>query len=346
MKTTTTLKQVAERAGCSINAVSTVLNGARGNTVVSDALRQKIQLTADEMGYRPNLMARAMKSQRSQQIGVLVRNNSRIKDEEVNAHPLAYEFLLGISEGLEEAGYMMSLVRLSDVDPEKHTQASAFRGHLLDGLIVVNDVPAASPERLELLVPHCLWLDNNVWHEHNCLRRDEAHAGKIAMQALVDAGHNQVCLLGHPSETNEHYSFAQRTKGATEVAQSSNVRLETLTLAWEEEQIVQAVQMAKSIIRQQMAFLALDIYAAHTLMTQLMREGLCGGVHYSIACCDDGFNGGGLDWGYLSRVTFNRFEMGLESAGMMMKITDKQVKQCPSQLMRGTWEKGNTILPR
>jgi hypothetical protein len=50
-------------------------------------------------------------------VGVLLRNNSRVDEEEILAHPLAYEMVLGINEGLEVAGYMMAMVRLSDVDP-------------------------------------------------------------------------------------------------------------------------------------------------------------------------------------------------------------------------------------
>jgi hypothetical protein len=73
--------------------------------------------------------------------------------------------VLGINEGLDVAGYMMALVRLSDVDPDLHAQNSAFQGHLLDGLIIVSDIAATTPEHLEKLVPHSVWLDSTVWHD-------------------------------------------------------------------------------------------------------------------------------------------------------------------------------------
>ena len=217
MSTKITLKAVAERAGCSINAASTVLNGARGKTGVSDQTRERLVMAAEQMGYRPNLMARAMQSRRSRQIGVLVRNNSRLSREEQLAHPIAYEFILGISEGLEEAGYMMSFVRLSDVDPRKHLQASAFQGYLLDGLIVVNDVPAAQPERLRELVPHCVWLDTAVWQPTGCVQRDERGAGAMAARQACALGYRRLLVLSQPDK-GAHFSQAERWRGVEQAA--------------------------------------------------------------------------------------------------------------------------------
>ena len=49
-KNNVTLKTVAETAGCSIAVVSTVLNGARGNTKFSASVRQRILDVAAELG--------------------------------------------------------------------------------------------------------------------------------------------------------------------------------------------------------------------------------------------------------------------------------------------------------
>ncbi len=224
-----TIKDVAARAGVGFPSVSTVLNGG-GNRHVAQDTRQRILMAAQELGYRPNLVAQSMRSRRSMQIGVLLRNNSRVDPAETLAHPLAWEIVLGISEGLEAAGYMMSLVRLSDVDPRKHPQASAFQGHLLDGLIVVSDVPAVSPERLQDLVPHCVWVDGPVWSENGCLRRDEEGAGATAARAVLEAGYRQVVCLT-PREKGGHYSGAARMKGIRRVLKEGGACLRELDAA-------------------------------------------------------------------------------------------------------------------
>ena len=125
----TTIKDVAARAGVGFPSVSTVLNGV-GTRHVAEETRQRILMAAQELGYRPNLSAQSMRNRRSMQVGVLLRNNSRVNPDETLAHPLAWEIVLGISEGLEAAGYMMSLVRLSDVDPKQTSSVQRLSGAL------------------------------------------------------------------------------------------------------------------------------------------------------------------------------------------------------------------------
>lgn len=64
-----TLKDVAKQAGVSTATVSNVIN-KRMNKVSSDVAR-KVQETAAELGYQPNLAARALRSSKSNVIGIL-----------------------------------------------------------------------------------------------------------------------------------------------------------------------------------------------------------------------------------------------------------------------------------
>jgi len=56
-----TLKSIAERAGVSVQTVSTVLNDSRSNTVVSAETRSRIVTIAEEMQYRRNPLARSLR---------------------------------------------------------------------------------------------------------------------------------------------------------------------------------------------------------------------------------------------------------------------------------------------
>src|SRR3989442_11118096 len=64
-----TMQDIAARAGVSGATVSNVLN-AKSGTRVSSATRRRILEVAEELHYRPNAIARAMASGRSQTIGV------------------------------------------------------------------------------------------------------------------------------------------------------------------------------------------------------------------------------------------------------------------------------------
>ena len=64
-----TIRDVAERAGVSKSLVSLVM---RGEPMVREDKRRRVQQAADELGYRMNLAARSLSNTRSKTIGVLV----------------------------------------------------------------------------------------------------------------------------------------------------------------------------------------------------------------------------------------------------------------------------------
>ncbi|WP_188896636.1 LacI family DNA-binding transcriptional regulator [Microlunatus endophyticus] len=64
-----TLRQVAERAGVSIRTVSNVVTGA---VPVRDATRIRVEQAVEELGYRPNVAARRLRSGRAQAIGLVL----------------------------------------------------------------------------------------------------------------------------------------------------------------------------------------------------------------------------------------------------------------------------------
>ena len=64
-----TIEDVAAKAKVSVNTVSRALNHKDG---VSEATRARIIKIAREMNYRPNILARSMRQDRSNFIGVLV----------------------------------------------------------------------------------------------------------------------------------------------------------------------------------------------------------------------------------------------------------------------------------
>lgn len=70
-KSSVTLRDVAKKAGVSAMAVSKVLNGKGDNVRVGESVAQAIRDAANELGYRPNAIARSLRRQRTDTIGVL-----------------------------------------------------------------------------------------------------------------------------------------------------------------------------------------------------------------------------------------------------------------------------------
>ncbi len=97
------LKTIAERCGVSTATVSKALNDHKD---ISEATRKRVRQVADELGYFPNAAARALKTNRSYNIGVLF--------EEEAGRGLTHEYFSGVLNGLkkqaEKLGYDITFI--------------------------------------------------------------------------------------------------------------------------------------------------------------------------------------------------------------------------------------------
>ena len=94
-----TVKDIAREAGVSHSTVSRALHSS--NLIANETI-ERIQQIANEMGYSPSAAARALKTNRSQVLGVVL---SSVDD------PFFSEILQGIEGGVQGSGY--SLFRIS-----------------------------------------------------------------------------------------------------------------------------------------------------------------------------------------------------------------------------------------
>lgn len=119
-----TLRDVAERAGVSVRSVSNVVNDF---VYVSEEMRARVRSAVEELGYRPNLVARALRQGRSQMIGVGVPELTQ---------PYFSELCGYIVEEAKQRSYT-TLIEQTGGDPaeERHLMTRPKATHLLDGLI-------------------------------------------------------------------------------------------------------------------------------------------------------------------------------------------------------------------
>ncbi|MNI02527.1 HTH-type transcriptional repressor CytR [compost metagenome] len=88
-----TRKDVAQRAGVSVAVVSYVLNDRK---IVKEETKQKVLKVIEELGYEPNLLARSLKTKRTNQLAVLVNNLG---------NPFETGILLSLEYEASKAGY-------------------------------------------------------------------------------------------------------------------------------------------------------------------------------------------------------------------------------------------------
>lgn len=336
-----TITDVAHKAGVSLATVSRVLNV--GSTApIADATRKKVMMAVEDLDYRPNMNAQAMKSQRSQQIGVLLQNNPHNR----LTHPLAWEFVLGINEGLEQGGQIMSLVRMTDVATGDGLQARALRSRLLDGLIVVNHLPDEVCARVSELFPRTIWLDSNLWRDERCIRRDERHAGAEAIRAVVNGGYSEAIYV-HPAPGRGHFSANERTAGVLQTAAELELQLQPFEIPHGEDLYNwKNFTNLRDLLRPNIAVIVSDTYAMHALLLRVSRTRLSIGHDFSLLCIDDHFHDNAYHWKHIARVSFDRFGMGVQAAQMMMSlINPTDDLNCPSRLIKGVFQEGTTFSP-
>ena len=131
----TTLKQVAQRAGVSINTASRALNNKAD---VHRATRERVLKVAQELGYVPNALARSLVEGRSNTVGLVVADVT---------NPFSGQLTRGVEEAARAAGYALVLTNSNEDDALEQQAVRTLRSKRVDGLLIH---PAqASYEHLE-----------------------------------------------------------------------------------------------------------------------------------------------------------------------------------------------------
>ena len=206
-----TLADVANRAGTSTAVVSYVLNN--GPRPVSDTLRAKVVSAIDELNYRPDLRARALRRPRRwRQVGLLVPDLTL---------PLFGQFV-GRLEVEARARDHLTLIGNTGYDPERELEfATAFAEVGIDGLIVIG--AANAPETAKLCAQEripVIWMHSirgDVAAE--IVGIDHVEAGELVTRHLVaEHGCGDIAFVGGFTERDVRHgdreTVAQRFAGA------------------------------------------------------------------------------------------------------------------------------------
>ena len=180
-----TIRTVAQRAGVSKSLVSLVL---RGSPSVSAGKRLAVQQAIDELGYRPNAIARQLTERRTNMVGVLL-NDLR--------NPWFVDCLEGLTSVLHEQGLR---TLLADGRLDRRTDDSLLQGFLelrVDGLVLVGAM-ASSPTIVEAAstVPTVVAASRDITLPHvDVVANDDWIGTELAVNHLIDLGHSRIAHL-------------------------------------------------------------------------------------------------------------------------------------------------------
>ncbi len=118
------LTEIANVAGVSVATVSRVLSGS--THPVSDQTRDRVTRAAEVLGFHPNMLARALVTNRSNTIAVIVHDIS---------DPYFAEIVRGLEDSAHEHRYQL-FISSSDRDPDRElAYVRAFLSHRVDAIV-------------------------------------------------------------------------------------------------------------------------------------------------------------------------------------------------------------------
>jgi LacI family transcriptional regulator len=198
-----TIYEIAERAGVSSSTVARILRGdVRESHRRSAATAKRIRELASEMGYRPNLRARAFSRGRTHGIGLLYTDDAWIF-EGVNT-----EVVNSLVRSLQREGYHLVFC---PVDQSGSWEEIVLGGQI-DGGVVFQALPADVSEAVrEGQLPLVLLGDDSDTGMSQVVVDDFA-GGYAATKHLIGLGHEHVMMFVHES-VKPHCSVEERLGG-------------------------------------------------------------------------------------------------------------------------------------
>ncbi|GAA2386649.1 LacI family DNA-binding transcriptional regulator [Nonomuraea africana] len=184
------MSDVAKLAGVSHQTVSRVLND---HPNVRAETRARVLAAIDELGYRRNLVARALVTSRSRTLGVVSFDTTLYGPAST---------IYGIEQAARTAGYFVSIVSLKSLDASSVRDAIEYLAEQgVDGVVVV--APQRSAARALETLPAgmpAVAVEGTHRSEVSAVCIDQVEGARLATRHLLDLGHSTVWHVSGPSD--------------------------------------------------------------------------------------------------------------------------------------------------
>ncbi|RQV29664.1 LacI family transcriptional regulator [Burkholderia cenocepacia] len=248
-----TLAQVAQRANVTAATVSNVL---RNPQKVKPATVERVMAAIRELGYRPNLTARALAEGRTSTLALMLSNIT---------NPFYPEFVLAAEREARKRGHYL-LVSNTDDDPAiTRNYLERIAGTLAAGAIVMNtdlaEAELADIARHGASIVLCMWEHVHASRMLPCVTVDFAAAGALAAAHLSGLRHRAFgALVGKGSGGPQ----SVRLRGFADELAARGHPAGALTTVSAHDSIEGGYEAAAALLREQQGLTAL--FATNDLM--------------------------------------------------------------------------------
>jgi DNA-binding LacI/PurR family transcriptional regulator len=200
---------VARRCGVSQSTVSLVFSGKAAGRI-SARTEAAVRAAAEELGYRPNAAARALKTGAARTVALVVPDVT---------NPFFGGLLRGAQTAARAAGYAVALI---DTDNDRDwgaASAEALRAGPADGLLLFEVDPPRRAAGSEPIV-----VIESESRGHPSVRLDAERGTEAAVRHLMELGHRRI---GHIASVHDRPTFRLRQRAVDRLLEGAVPRIRT-----------------------------------------------------------------------------------------------------------------------
>ncbi len=194
MQRPVTIRDVAKLAEVHPGTVSRALN-EETRALVNFETAERVRRAAEQLGYRPNRIARGLKTNRSFTIGVLIPDLT---------NPLFPPILRGIEDRLEQVGYTALIVNTDNDPVHERRHLEALLARQVDGFIAATArLDTGSLARVAADGTPVVLVNRSL--EDGALPAvtvDDRHGSRLAVDHVVALGHTQIAHVAGPQNVS------------------------------------------------------------------------------------------------------------------------------------------------
>ena len=197
---TPTVVDVASRAGVALGTVSRVINDSGP---VSKKTRDAVWAAIADLGFRPNTVARSMRTRTTKAIGFIIPDIS---------NPLFSVIAREAEAVLQNDGYLLNIANSGDSAERERALVRSFAERQCDGIIfsTSNEMDPRVLEALRAARLPLLALDRDIDLPIDKVMTDHARGVRLATEYLFDLGHKRIALI---TASERIYPGRERARG-------------------------------------------------------------------------------------------------------------------------------------
>lgn len=185
------MKRIAADLGVSVTTVSKVLNH---HADIGHATRERVLARVEELGYRPNAVARSLSLRRTHTLGVVIPDLM---------HSFFVEIVAGIESVVSARGYGLLLCCSAEDSRKERSELEMLRARQVDGVVLASTNASGNSKLLQdfqQIGGALVMIDRDDHPKVRCHRvlTDDVKVGRLATEHLLAVGRRAIAHLAGP----------------------------------------------------------------------------------------------------------------------------------------------------